>query len=120
MCCCEEEKLTDEIDDNHDCDFLDTIYEKIFECDFDRRAADDYLEKGWTINSEGFYKSDSDFYNEREIRVFPTRYRLDDFVLTKSLRRILRKNSDLKILVRPFRPTKSKDDLYLAHLKGTL
>lgn len=112
--CCGEDNLDDDLDD---CYQLDTIFEQVYEFDeFYDCGADDYWEKGWTINSEGFYCDDSDVYDGREVRVFPTRYRLEDFILTKSLRRILKKNADLKILVRPFRATKNKDNLFTAHL----
>jgi hypothetical protein len=113
--CCEDKKLTDDEYDD-DCYDFDIIDEEIYEIEFYEYDIEDYWAKAWDINDEGFVRSDSDYYNNREYRAYPTRYRLKDFVLTKSLRRVLNKNRDLKIVIRPFRPTEGKDDLYTAHL----
>ncbi len=113
--CCDDENLSVE-DDNQDCYELDTTWEQIYEMDFFEYDIDAYWAKGWSVNDEGFYRDDSDAFNEQPVRVFPTRYRLEDFVFTKSLRRVLKKNLDLKVLIRPFRPTRNKDSLYTAHL----
>lgn len=115
MCCEEEKDLWDE--EYYDgCMELDIIEETIYEYDIPwDYEPDDYWEKGWAKNEDGFFRFDSDGYQDKEYRVFPTRYRLRDFVFTKSLRRILKKNRDLKMLIRPFRPTNSKDKLHTAH-----
>jgi arginyl-tRNA--protein-N-Asp/Glu arginylyltransferase/predicted nucleotidyltransferase len=111
MCCDENSPF----DDYEDCYELDVIYEQHYECEFYDIDVDDYWARAWVINDDGFYRSDCDIYKEREYRVFPTRYRLKDFVFTKSLRRILKKNRDLRIVTREFRPTEGKDDLITAH-----
>ena len=111
--CCAENNLPDEYDD--DCYDFDIIEESIFEIDFYEYNIDDYWARAWTINDEGFYRADWEIYNNREYRAYPTRYRLGDFTFSKSLRRTLKKNADLKIVIRPFRPTEGKDDLLTAH-----
>ncbi|HQU85232.1 MAG TPA: nucleotidyltransferase domain-containing protein [Pyrinomonadaceae bacterium] len=110
MCCSEN----DELKDCHEPDVIDEYEFSFF--DDDDITVDEYLAKGWQTSDEGYRRFDSDVHNECEYRVFPTRYRLKDFKLSKSLRRVLNKNRDLKMSIRPFRPTEAKDDLYTAHL----
>lgn len=116
MCCEDKKTIDDEYDD--DCYFFDIIEKRIFDIEFDEHDFEEQLAQAWTPNDEGYYKCDSDSYREREFRAYPTRYRLQDFALTKSLRRTLNRNRDLKTIIRPFRPTESKDDLYSAHLRA--
>jgi arginine-tRNA-protein transferase len=112
--CCDDKNLLDDYDE--DCLEFDVIDEEIYVYEYYDYDIDEYLAKGWDLREDGFRRGDSDVYQNREYRVFPTRYRLKDYRLTKSLRRVLRKNSDLKTVIRPFRPTEGKDDLYTAHL----
>ncbi len=111
--CCDENNLLDDYDS--DCYEFDIIEEQDYEHEFYDLDVDDYWARAWVINDEGFYRSDCDVYNDREYRVYPTRYRLKDFVFSKSLRRVLNKNRDLTTVVREFRPTEGKDDLLTAH-----
>jgi arginyl-tRNA--protein-N-Asp/Glu arginylyltransferase/predicted nucleotidyltransferase len=114
MCCDDKNLLDDDYDD--DCYDFETIEEQEYvffddeEYDIDARWA-----QGWTINDEGFARGDATGYNDREYRCYPTRYRLKEFRLNKGLRRILKRNSDLKTVIRPFRPTEGKDALHTAH-----
>jgi leucyl-tRNA---protein transferase len=73
---------------------------------------DEYWEKGWITNEITAIRSNFTEYNGDYHYVFPTRYLLKDFVLTKSLRRIMQRNRKLKTIVRPFRPTEKKDKLH--------
>lgn len=107
--CCEEDNLPD--DYNDDCDEFDFIDEEIYVSDFTDYDVDEHLSKAWTFGGDGFVRSDYNYHEEREFRVFPTRYRLNEFKFTKSLRRVMNKNRDLKMIVRPFRSTEGKDDL---------
>jgi arginine-tRNA-protein transferase len=92
------------------------VIEESFEIDDDGTEidVDGYWSRGWFFDE--FYEfsrkdyvewSDSIYY-----RTFPTRYRLKDFRLSKSLRRVLNKNKDLKTVVRPLRITPAKIALY--------
>ena len=73
---------------------------------------EDYWEKGWISDFCFFRRYNFDSFEDRYWKVFPTRYRLRDFKFTKSLHRILRKNSDLKTTIRPLRITPEKTDLH--------
>lgn len=111
MCC---EEFDPEF---NDCNSHFVIREYIYANDYWDYDVDSYLEKGWFINDDGLSLSNSlweIFYTDP---TFPTRYRLDEFKLSKSLRRVLKKNSDLKVLIRPFRSTKQKEKLYAHHLQ---
>lgn len=111
--CCDENNL---FDDNDDCYEPDVIDDYEYTLDYDEYDIDEYWAKGWQTDTEGFRRFDSDVHKNRDYRVFPTRFRLKDFKLSKSLRRVLNKNRDLKTVIRSFRPTEGKDDLYTAHL----
>ncbi|CAN5215594.1 hypothetical protein BH10ACI1_BH10ACI1_27170 [soil metagenome] len=111
--CCEDENPADDYDD--DCYDFDVIDEQIYVIEYYDYDVDDYWAQAWTMSEDGFIRFDSDYHNKREYRVFPTRYRLKDFKFTKSLRRVLNKNRDLKTIIRPFRPTEGKDDLLTLH-----
>lgn len=76
---------------------------------------EDYWEKGWNTRYTGFTRSNFDVYNDRYYKTFPTRYRLKDFNFTKSLRRVLARNADLKTIIRPLRITEAKEKLYFEY-----
>jgi leucyl-tRNA---protein transferase len=73
---------------------------------------DDYWAEGWHSGFCIFHRSNFDIYKGRYRKAFPTRYRLWNFVFTKSLRRILKKNQDLKTVIRPLRITPEKSKLH--------
>lgn len=73
---------------------------------------EEYWEKGWISGFCFFRRYNFDSFGEKYRKVFPTRYRLKDFKFTKSLRRILNKNRDLKTIIRPLRITPEKSALY--------
>jgi arginine-tRNA-protein transferase len=96
----------------------DLIFAKTFEEEtyVELRAADehieDYWEKGWVESAYDLHRSNFESFNGRYYKAFPTRYRIPAFKFTKSLRRVLNKNSDLKTVIRPMRITPEKSDLY--------
>ena len=102
----------EDLDEGIDPDEYETIYESrlVFEPDVDA-----WWEKGWSHSAFEFTRNDSDNYDGRLWRTFRTRYRLKDFVLSKSLRRVLKKNADLKSIIRPCRITSRKQSLYEKH-----
>lgn len=73
---------------------------------------DDYWAKGWLSGFINFRRFNVDGYKDRAYKVFPTRYRLNNFRLSKSQRRLLRKNSSLRSIIRPLRITEGKSKLY--------
>ncbi len=85
------------------------MYVDLYEKD---EPIEDYWEKGWNSGFNEFTRSNYDVYDNRYIKTFPTRYKLSEFTFTKSLRRVLNKNKDLKTIVRPLRITDAKEKLY--------
>ena len=71
-----------------------------------------YWEKGWISDFVHFRRNNFDSYKGTYYKAFPTRYKLPDFKLTKSMRRILKKNEDLKTVIRPLRITPAKSNLH--------
>ncbi len=72
-----------------------------------------YWEKGWHSGYGDFHRANYDHYKGRYVKSFPARIKLWEFVFTKSLRRVLKKNEDLKTVIRPLRITPEKEKLYL-------
>lgn len=104
------------VDDGNE-EYLDhNEYETIYQSRFvPEPNVDAFWEKGWCHVESEFFRDDSDRYNGRYWRSFRTRYRLKDFVLSKSLRRVLNKNKDLKFIIRPLCITPRKSALYEKH-----
>jgi arginyl-tRNA--protein-N-Asp/Glu arginylyltransferase len=76
---------------------------------------DKLLERGWRHFGTHFFRYSYGFY-ELDIReVIPLRIRLEDFSLSKSQRRILRRNADLRIEVRPISITPEAEELFHRH-----
>lgn len=74
-----------------------------------------YWEKAWHSGYCIFHRANFDSYKGRCYKTFPTRYKLWEFRFTKNLRRVLKKNSDLKTVIRPLRITPAKSDLFDAY-----
>lgn len=106
--------VADDNEDFIDFDEYDTIHQS-------RHLTEDsdidaYFANGWSLSLDhDFWRNDSEGFGRRLYRTFPTRYRLKDFVLSKSLRRVLKKNSDLKVIIRPLRISPRKSALYEKH-----
>ena len=77
---------------------------------------DKYWQEGWTFDINGIHRRDFDVDQDaRYHRVYPTRYVVPNFKVTRSMRRVLARNRDLKIVTRSLRITPAKEDLFLAH-----
>lgn len=74
-----------------------------------------YWEQGWFSEPWRFRRSNFDIYEGKWVKVFQTRYKLSEFEFTKSLRRILKRNTDLKTVIRPLFVTLEKADLHDFH-----
>lgn len=81
----------------------------------DGEAPDKYWEQGWFLTSSGGKRINFDDYHGVYEKAFPTRYRLDEFSLTKSQRRVLARNKDLRYVIRPLRITPGKESLNYLH-----
>lgn len=97
---------------------FESIDEKIY-LDYDSEVnIDDYWERGWSYEDVKLSREDSvNFSTELSHRIFPTRNRLKDFRLSKSLRRVINRNRDLRTVIRPLRVTPVKSALYEKHDK---
>ncbi len=76
---------------------------------------DTYWADGWLVGFCDAKRVKFDFYDGHWHDAYPTRYRLPDFHLSKSLRRVIAKNADLKTVIRPLRITTGKEELYFQH-----
>jgi arginyl-tRNA--protein-N-Asp/Glu arginylyltransferase len=99
-----------------DCIYVETLEEEIFvDLQETGEFIDDYWDEGWNSGVITFHRANYDSYKGRYRKVFPTRLQLCQFALTKSLRRVLNKNRDLKTIIRPLRITQEKMRLHDLH-----
>lgn len=81
------------------------------------RELDVLLADGWRHFGTSFFRYSLGLF-ESDIRlVIPLRIRLEDFSLSKSQRRILRRNEDLSVDIHPIRITGEATDLFARHKK---
>ncbi len=73
------------------------------------------LENGWRHFGTQFFRYNLGFYQNEIRRVIPLRIRLADFSISKSQRRVLRKNRDLQIIIRPIEISTEKKFLFERH-----
>ncbi len=73
------------------------------------------LADGWRHFGTHFFRYNLAVYREEIRRVIPLRIRLSDFQLSKSQRRILRKNEDLHVEIRPITITRESEALFHRH-----
>lgn len=73
------------------------------------------LAEGWRHFGQHFFRYNVGIYKQELRLVHPLRIRLDEFVLTKSKRRIRRKNADLEVVVRPASIDTQKQQLFHRH-----
>lgn len=76
---------------------------------------DELLASGWRHFGTNFFRYSYAFY-EYDVRcVLPLRIRLADFSLSRSQRRTLQKNADLKTVIRPIKITAEAEELFDLH-----
>ncbi len=96
--------------------YIETINDEDAVDPFDEGLApEDYWAEGWDFGSPLAYRHDTYQYDDVACRMFPTRYRIADFNLSRGFRRVLKKNADLQCVARPFRITPAKDALDQLH-----
>ncbi len=76
---------------------------------------DAFWANGWRHFGENFFRYNLAFYAGEIRLVLPLRIRLSNFSLSKSQRRILRKNQDLQTIIRPAEITPEKKILFEQH-----
>lgn len=79
-------------------------------------SIDELWAQGWISVGEELKREDKSPFDDGT-RSFETRYRLADFRLSKSFRRVINRNRDLKTVIRPLRLTAQKLKLHEAHDK---
>ena len=76
---------------------------------------DALLANGWRHFGERFFRYNINFYENELRRVLPLRVRLADFNISKSQRRVLKRNQNLQTSIRPIEITPEKEDLFERH-----
>ncbi|HQZ81697.1 MAG TPA: hypothetical protein PLR83_00625 [Pyrinomonadaceae bacterium] len=94
------------------------INESFYADSISQSKMDILLSRAWRHFGDYFYRYSLSLYdnNEDDIRrVLPLRIRLEDFSFSKSQRRTLRRNSDLRCEIRPISITEESNDLFDRH-----
>ena len=77
--------------------------------------ADAVWAEGWRHFGTHLFRYNLGIYEDEIRRVIPLRIRLADFALSKSQRRILRKNADLQTTIQPITITAETENLFDRH-----
>jgi arginine-tRNA-protein transferase len=93
----------------------DFINEEFFADSISPAQLDLLLADGWRHFGTHFFRYSIGFHEFDIRQVIPLRIRLADFSFSKSQRRVLRKNSDLRITFQPIQITAEKESLFDRH-----
>jgi len=96
-------------------DFPRFINEEFYAAQISSQQLDALLADGWRHFGTHFFRYNIGFYQNELRRVLPLRVRLAKFEISKSQRRVLRRNQDLQIVSRPIEITAEKEDLFERH-----
>ena len=96
-------------------DFPVFINEEFYTTGVAPQQIDVLLADGWRHFGTHFYRYNIGVYADRLRRVLPLRVRLADFALSKSQRRILKRNQNLQTVFRPVEITPEKEHLFERH-----
>ena len=91
------------------------INEYFFAKEVNPEIMDMFWATGWRHFGEYFFRYSLGYYEFQIRQVIPLRIRLADFAFSKNQRRNLKKNRDLKIIVRPIEITDEKIILFERH-----
>lgn len=91
------------------------INESFYSDSVSRNKMDLLLARAWRHFGNYFYRYSLSLYEEDVRRVLPLRIRLRDFTFSKSQRRTLRRNADLRCEVRPIKITEESNELFHRH-----
>lgn len=80
-----------------------------------RHELDTLLANGWRHFGERFQRYSINYYKDEIRRVLPLRVRLSEFSLSKSQRRVLRKNADVECSIQPAEITPDIHELFGWH-----
>jgi arginine-tRNA-protein transferase len=76
---------------------------------------DELLALGWRHFGTHFFRYSLNIYNHEIRRVLPLRIRLPEFHLSKSQRRVLSRNADLRVENRPIEVTPDSEEVFDRH-----
>lgn len=96
-------------------DEFSLINEEFYTLETSPRQMDFLLANGWRHFGTQFFRYNVGFYRNEIRRVIPLRIRLADFSISKNQRRILKKNQDLRTVIRPIEITAEKENLFERH-----
>lgn len=96
-------------------DLLSFVNEEFYAEKVSPQQLDSLLADGWRHFGEHFFRYNIAFHEYKLRRVLPLRVRLSDFTLSKSQRRILKRNHGLQTVVRPIEITPDKKILFERH-----
>lgn len=94
---------------------LKFINEEFFADSVDPDEYDQLLADGWRHFGTHFFRYSLNLYREEIVRVMPLRIRLGEFRLSRSQRRVLRKNEDLTVEISPTEITDEIEELFHRH-----
>ncbi len=98
----------------YDADFS-LINEEFFADAVTPRQIDLLLADGWRHFGTHFFRYNLGVYEGEIRRVLPLRVRLADFSFSKNQRRVLKRNADLDVAVRPVEITAETEQLFERH-----
>jgi arginine-tRNA-protein transferase len=98
-------------------EFSFLINEEFYAAQVSSTQLDRLLAEGWRHFGEHFFRYSIGFHENELRRVLPLRIRLKDFTPSKSQRRILKKNQNTQIVIRPIEITPEKEILFETHKK---
>jgi arginine-tRNA-protein transferase len=98
-------------------DFPRLVNEEFYAPKVSPQQLDALLDDGWRHFGEHFLRYNIGFHENQLRLVLPLRIRLKDFIISKSQRRVLRKNQDLQTIIRPIEITPEKEILFGQHKK---
>jgi leucyl-tRNA---protein transferase len=95
--------------------FRSFINEAFYSQKVSSQEIDALLANGWRHFGTHFFRYNLGIYDGEIRLVIPLRIRLSNFALTKSQRRILRRNKDLQTIIRPIEFSQEKEILFDCH-----
>jgi len=96
-------------------DRLDIINEEFYAERIEPATYDILLADAWRHFGSHFFRYNFGVYENEIRRVMPLRIRVRDLVLSKSQRRVLRRNADLETAIAPINITDETHDLFQRH-----
>jgi leucyl-tRNA---protein transferase len=91
------------------------INEEFYASQVSPEQTDSLLSEGWRHFGEHFYRYNLGYFKYDIRTVYALRVNLEKFSFSKNQRRVLRRNQDLRTVVRPIEVTEEKESLFERH-----